>query len=168
MGGVAGGVGMVGDDYADRLGMEPPSRGRFARKLPTRNLYAVKIFDRGCRRNSRCCCARWSGASSIAWTLINLSVGTRTSRIAARRCRAAADVAPPLLECGDRSRATACPRDEYLYRDGIFLCVAVPAADSRRPRRAQSARRKFRGRQYDRIRRARARPRNPAKLSVLC
>src|SRR5258707_235174 len=76
VGEVAGGVSMIGDDWADRLGHGTAVAGAIREKAPDAELYAVKVFD------TRLSAAIDTLIRAIEWSIdqgmdaINLSLGT--------------------------------------------------------------------------------------------
>src|SRR5262245_5052209 len=74
--GVAGGVGIVTEDYVDRLGHGTAVAGAIREKAPAAELYAVKIFDRRLSTKFAILLRALDWCVENKMDVINLSVGT--------------------------------------------------------------------------------------------
>ena len=74
--GIAGGDGIVSDDYVDRLGHGTAVAAVIREKAPDAEIFAVKIFDRKLATDAQTLARaiEWCAANGIEW--INLSLGT--------------------------------------------------------------------------------------------
>jgi hypothetical protein len=136
VGEVAGGIGMVGDDYLDRLGHGTAVAGAIREKVPYASLYAVKVFDRRLSADVD------TILHALAWCIeqhmdvINLSLGTANSAHRERFERMISD--QPLIVSAARflpgslpgvigiAPEETCPPDLFRYRDGIFYASPYP------------------------------------------
>ena len=140
VGEVAGSVHFLGDgaggDPVDRLGHGTAVAGAIREKVPSAELFAVKVFDR------RLTASIGALVRALAWCrehrmdVVNLSLGTANPEHRAALQEAvrenavvvsAAGMLPGSLEgvVGVDSDAT-CPRDHFRYRGGLFLASPYP------------------------------------------
>jgi subtilisin family serine protease len=82
VGGVAGGVGIVGDgridpDYVDRLGHGTAVAAVIREKAPQAEIYCIKVFDRELAATGKALVAAIEKAIEQRVTIINLSLGTQ-------------------------------------------------------------------------------------------
>ena len=76
VGGVAGGIGIEGDDYVDRLGHGTAVAAAIREKAPEALLYAVKVFDRALSTNIETLARALEWCIAERMDVINLSLGT--------------------------------------------------------------------------------------------
>jgi len=139
VGEVAGGIGVTEGgftpDFVDRLGHGTAVAGAIREKAPDAALYAVKIFDR------RLSAGIDTIARALAWCiehemdLINLSLGTSNPAHRERFERVLAP-GPTVISVANLLPGTLpgviavlpedCPRDMFLYRDGVFYASPQP------------------------------------------
>ena len=136
VGALAGAVHFGGSDSADRLGHGTAVAGAIREKLPAAEIFAVKIFD--CRLAAPIevllRALEWCRESGM--DVINLSLGTanpahRDALAEAVRhdpvIVSAAGMLPGSLAGVVGVEADSeCPRDQFRYRDGVFLASPYP------------------------------------------
>jgi hypothetical protein len=136
VGEVAGGIGLVGDDYLDRLGHGTAVAGAIREKVPDASLYAVKVFDRRLSVNIDIIVRALEWCIEQRMDIVNLSLGTANPEhrqrfapflVAGALIVSAADLLPGSLNgvIGVAPDET-CPRDSFRYRDGIFTASPYP------------------------------------------
>src|SRR5436190_13403832 len=81
IGGVSGGIGIdehgdAHDDYVDRLGHGTAVTAVIREKVPSAELYAIKVFDRELAATGRALVAACDHASTLGVDMVNLSLGT--------------------------------------------------------------------------------------------
>jgi subtilisin family serine protease len=131
VGGVAGGVGIVTEDYLDRLGHGTAVAAAIREKVPDAELYAVKIFDRRLSTNIDAILQGLRWCVEQRMDVINLSLGipNPTHRDAVMEIPGL-----PVIVAPENLMAAAigvapdsdCPRDVYFYRDGVFYASPFP------------------------------------------
>ena len=126
VGGIAGGVAIVGDDLADRLGHGTAVAGAIREKVPQAELFAVKVFDR------RLSCSLEAIFRALEWCLenkidlINLSVGVRKQVEQVPDLPIVVTVPGVIREAIAVRADESCPRDVFYYRDGLFYASPYP------------------------------------------
>lgn len=136
VGGVAGGIGIVTEDYLDRLGHGTAVAAAIREKVPNAELYAVKVFDRRLSASIDAIERALEWCVEHRMDVINLSLGTanpahrarfETALAAGALVVSAANLLPGSL---DGAIGVApdedCPRDVYRYRDGVFYASPYP------------------------------------------
>jgi subtilisin family serine protease len=135
VGGLAGGVGIAGDDFIDRLGHGTAVAGAIREKAPEAELYAVKVFDRRLSANVDTLVRALGWCVEQRMDLINLSLGTanpahrpRFEEILAKGALivSAANLPGELPGAIGVAADSDCPRDQYRYRDGVFYASPYP------------------------------------------
>ncbi len=134
--GIAGGIGIVTDDYLDRLGHGTAIAAVIREKAPGAELYAVKVFDRKLSANIDAVVRALDWCVEHRMDVVNLSLGTSNP---AHRPRfesvlasnsvivSAAHLLPGNLEGAvGVAPDEACPRDVYRYLNGIFYASPYP------------------------------------------
>jgi hypothetical protein len=136
VGGVAGGVAIVGEDWTDRLGHGTAVAGVIREKAPEAEIYAVKIFDRRLSANidDIVRALEWCAAQHIDF--VNLSLGTANTE---HRGRFEKVLAPGLIVVSVAGMLPGtiegviavaadpkCPRDEVQVRDGVYYASPHP------------------------------------------
>ena len=123
---IAGGIGIVGEDYLDRLGHGTAVAGAIRERAPDADLYAVKIFDRrlSTKMETLVRALEWCVADKM--DIVNLSVGTA-------RPLARIDGLPVVVTVpGVLDHAISvlpdedCARDSFHFRDGVFYASPYP------------------------------------------
>lgn len=76
VGEIAGGVGITGEDYLDRLGHGTAVAGAICEKAPNAELFAVKVFDRSLATTGNDLFRALDWCLENKMRLINLSLGT--------------------------------------------------------------------------------------------
>ena len=136
VGALAGAVHFGGSDSADRLGHGTAVAGAIREKLPAAEIFAVKIFD--CRLAAPIevllRALEWCRESGM--DVINLSLGTanpahRDALAEVVRddpiiVSAAAMLPGSLAGVVGVAADPECPRDQFRYRDGVFLASPYP------------------------------------------
>ena len=140
VGAVAGGVGVTDSgftsDIVDRIGHGTAVAGAIREKAPEAELYAVKVFDRRLSTNIERILRALEWCLDQRMDVINLSLGTTNPTHRERFERlvgsgawvvSAADRLPGSLPSviGVASEE-GCPRQVFLYRDGIFYASPYP------------------------------------------
>ncbi len=136
VGSVAGGIGIVTDDYLDRLGHGTAVAAAIREKAPDAELFAVKVFDLKLSANIDAIVRALDWCVHHRMDLINLSLGTANP---AHRARFEPAVASNALIVGAAhllpgtlagvigvAPEEACARDVYHYRDGVFYASPYP------------------------------------------
>lgn len=136
VGGLAGGIGIVTEDYLDRLGHGTAVTAAIREKVPDAELYAVKVFDRRLSANIDVLVQALEWCVEHSMDVINLSLGTANpahrGRFEAALASGALVVSAVDLLPGSLDRAIGvspdegCPRDLYHYRDGVFYASPYP------------------------------------------
>lgn len=136
VGAVAGGIGVAGGDWVDRIGHGTAVAAAIREKAPDASLYAVKVFDRRLSTSFETILRGLEWCIEQGMDLINLSLGTENPahREAFERVLS---VAPPTLSAAhllpgrlDGVIGVApdenCGRADYRYRDGVFYASPYP------------------------------------------
>ncbi len=136
VGGIAGGIGIVTDDYLDRLGHGTAIAAAIREKVPGAELYAVKVFDRKLSAKIDAIVRALDWCVEHNMDVINLSLGTSNPAHRPRFEPALASnsviVSAAHLLPGNLDEAIgvapdeACPRDAYRYRGGMFYASPYP------------------------------------------
>src|SRR5438445_6148285 len=136
VGGIAGGVAIVSDDYVNRLGHGTAVAAAIREKCPEAELYAVKVFDGRLSANIEVIIRALEWCTAHEMDLVNLSLGTANPAHRAVFDRvltngplvvSAAELLPGSLpDVIGVAPAPACPRDAYRYLDGIFRASPYP------------------------------------------
>jgi subtilisin family serine protease len=120
VGGIAGGVSLVSDDYVDHVGHGTAVAGAIREKAPDAELYAVKIFDRRLSTKFHVLQRALEWCDENRMDVINLSVGTT---------KPLPEIAPIVVSVSGFIAVQpdpACPRDAYFYREGTFYASPHP------------------------------------------
>lgn len=136
IGEVAGGIGLVGGDFLDRLGHGTAVAGAIREKVPEAALYAVKVFDHRLSASVGTILRALEWCIAERMDLINLSLGTANPSHR-ERFEAVVSGAPLIVSAADLLPGSlpqaigvapdeALPRDVFGYRDGIFYASAYP------------------------------------------
>ncbi len=144
IGGVAGGIfiGQFGDsdDYIDRLGHGTAVAGAIREKLPTAELYAVRVFDKRLTVHTDIIYRALEWCLRNGMDAINLSLGTTNSDHAEGYqgfLRAAKERGVLVVSAGNMFPGCLeeaigvwpdyeCPRDEYRIVDGRYYASGYP------------------------------------------
>jgi hypothetical protein len=136
VGGVAGGIGIVTEDYLDRLGHGTAIAAAIREKVPEAELYAVKVFDLKLSASIDAIVRALDWCVEHKMDVINLSLGTANPAHRARFESALAS-GPLLVSAADLLPGSLdgvigvapdehCPRELYRYRDGVFYASPYP------------------------------------------
>jgi len=125
----------LGSDPVDHLGHGTAVAAAIREKVPTADLFSVKVFDQRLSANIGSILRALAWCRDERMDLVNLSLGTANPDHRARLAEAvlgmmvisAAEMLPGSLPgvvgvLADES----CPRDAYRYRDGIFYASPYP------------------------------------------
>lgn len=126
VGRVAGGVGIVCEDYLDRLGHGTAVAGAIRERAPYADLYAVKIFDRrlSTKRDVLIRALEWCAAEKM--DLVNLSVGTTRPLERIDGLPVIVTVPDVLEDAIPVLPDEQCPRDAFYFRAGMFYASPYP------------------------------------------
>jgi hypothetical protein len=136
VGGVAGGVAIVGEDWADRLGHGTAVAGVIREKAPEAAIFAVKIFDRRLSANIEDIVRALEWCWEQQMDFVNLSLGTANAEHRERfeqvlragmTVVSVAGMLPGTIEGVIAVEADVeCPRDEVRVRDGVYYASPYP------------------------------------------
>ncbi len=136
VGSIAGGVGIVTEDYLDRLGHGTAVAAAIREKVPDAELYAIKVFDRKLSANIDAIVRALKWCRENHMDVVNLSLGTANPEHRGRfedalisngTVISAANLLPGNLPGVIAvSPDEHCPRDAYRYRDEVFLASPFP------------------------------------------
>jgi hypothetical protein len=136
LGSIAGGIGIVTENYLDRLGHGTAVAAAIREKAPNAELYAVKVFDRKLSASIDAIVRALEWCHENHMDVINLSLGTanyehrerfeNTLRSSAVLVSAANLLPGNLPGVIAVSPDEHCPRDAYSYRDEVFYASPYP------------------------------------------
>jgi hypothetical protein len=132
VGAIAGGVGIVGEDFVDRLGHGTAVAGAIREKAPDADLYAVKIFDRRLSADIDTMVRALEWCADHEMDVVNLSLGTANEahrelfRVVGPLIVSVADMLPGSMPGAIAVAPADCPRDAFEYRDGVFYASPYP------------------------------------------
>lgn len=126
----------LGDDPVDRLGHGTAVTAAIREKAADAEIYSVKVFDRRLSANISAIIRALTWCREEGMDLINLSLGTANSDHRDKLIEAvthnglvvsAANMLPGRLEgvIGVAAEEN-CPRDRFLFRDGVYYASPYP------------------------------------------
>ncbi|HWC98869.1 MAG TPA: S8 family serine peptidase [Candidatus Sulfopaludibacter sp.] len=136
VGDVAGSVSFAGGDALDRLGHGTAVAGAIREKVPDAELFAVKVFDRRLSAEIGTLIEAFEWCRHNGMDVLNLSLGTanaahregleeavRGNGVVVSACGMLPGDLPGVV-CVEPD--AGCPRDQFRYRDGVFVASPYP------------------------------------------
>ncbi len=126
VGGVAGGISLAGGDWLDRLGHGTAVAGAIRERVPSAELYAVKIFDQRLSAKLELVIRALEWCAAEGMDVVNLSLGTARQIPEIEEVPVVVTVPNVLPNSVAVLPDANCPRSSFYFRDGIFYASPYP------------------------------------------